>query len=222
MALGKYDRQLIVALLDGPADAITAQQAEDLNAKQRKTPVPSEVVALGAGAAAAGPGATGADAALRSAMRGAGEVPLPVSARSRVYLAGRGDWPRQTLSGWTAEQVADLLVRCGLTAARVVSVVADELGRDRGSAAAGDLREPPDSFASRLHAVLSQSHGIETELLARVYPTAVVGAGPARGTKRTLSAADTAADGVHRRPHSKLRFTWRNGLQRREWSDGEK
>jgi len=209
MATGKYDRQLIVALLDGPTDTITPQQAEDLNAKQRKAPVPSEAVVLGAD-----------DAALRRAMRGEGEVPLPVSARSRLYLLGRGDWRRQTLSGWSAERVADLLVRCGLTAARVISVVADELGRDSGSDTAGDLREPPDSFAARLHAALARSHGIETELLARVYPTAVVGETPARGTKRTLDADDAAAGGMHQRPHSKLRFSWRNGLQQRDWSDG--
>ena len=217
MAADKYDRQLVVALLDGPGDTITPQQAANLNAKQREAPVPSEAVVLGAGAAAAAD-----DAALRRAIHGEGEVPLPVSARSRLYLLGRGDWRRQMLSGWTAEQVADLLARCGLTAARVVSVVADELGRDSASVAAGDLREPPDSFAARLHASLARSHGIETELLARVYPTAVVGEGPARGTKRTLDVADAAAGGVHHRPRSKLRFTWRDGLQRRDWSDEEK
>jgi len=210
MVAGKYDRQLIVGLLDGATDAITTRQAEDLDAKQRKAPLPSETVILGA---------AGDDAPLRRALRGEGDVRLPVSARSRVYLVGHGDWRRQTLSGSTAEQVADLLSRCGLTAARVISVVADELGRDAGSNDAADLREPPDSFASRLHATLAQTHGIETELLARVYPTAVVGEGPARGTKRTLDAAGDAASGVHHRPRSKLRFSWHNGAQRRAWSD---
>src|SRR5262245_53000355 len=116
MEVGKYDRQLIVALLDGPADEATARAAGDLNAKQRKAPLPSEVVRLVAGAAAAGHGSNSDEAALRWAMRGEGAVAMPVSARSRVYLLGRGDWQRQALSGWTAEQAAGLLARCGLDA----------------------------------------------------------------------------------------------------------
>ena len=219
MAPAEYDRQLIVGLLTGPADAITPRQAADLAAKQRAAPLPSAVVLIAAGAAATDKPAVTGEAALRQALCGEGEVPLPVSGRSRLYLVGHGDWRLQTLSGWTAERTADLLARSGLTAVRVISLVADELGRDHGSTSASDLREPPDSFAARLHAALLHRHGIETVLMARVYPTIVVGEEPARGTKRTLDADDDAGDGVHHRPHSKLRFSWRDGMQRREWSE---
>jgi hypothetical protein len=221
MTPGKYDRQLVIGLLNGPADALTPRQAEDLDAKQRKAPLASAVVLIPAGADSTGASSAGAEAeaALRRELRGEGEAPLPLSARSRLYLIGHGDWRRQTLSGWNAERIADLLVRAGLTAVRVISVVADELGRDRTGVEPADLHEPPDSFASQLHASLLHRHGIATVVMARVYPTIVVGEGAARGTKRTLDANDASKSGEHHRPHSKLRFSWEDGVQRREWSD---
>ncbi len=216
MPKNDHDRQLVVGLLADAADTATLQQATDLDAKPRAERLPTELVVLPPS------GAAGGDEALHElgrALRGEREVPLPMSARSRLYLVGRGDWRRQTLSGRSAADVAGLLGRAGLSALRAVSVVADELGRDRSSAAPDDLRDPADSFASRLHAVLRERLGLETVLQARVYPVVVAAAtgsqsGPERGRKLTV------ADGLpmHHRPRSKLRFVWRDGVQRREWA----
>jgi hypothetical protein len=213
MARSEYDRQLIVGLLQGPADAVTTRQAADLDAKRRDEPLPSEVVLVSSRAV---------PASLRQALRGELTVPQPVSGRSRLYLVGHGDWHARTLSGWSAAEIADLLARAGMPPVHVVSVVADELGRDLASTRATDLREPPDSFAAQLHATLRERHGIETVLMARVYRTVVVGAADtphARGTKLTLATDEAAAGPAHHRPRSKLRFFWRDGAQQREWSD---
>jgi hypothetical protein len=223
MPRDKYDRQLIVGLLDDTADAVTAQQATDLDAKHRDEQLPSEVVLVPPHTAvhSASPDDAG-PITLRQALRGELQVPQPVSRQSRLYLVGRGDWRARTLSEWTAAQTANLLGQAGMPPVRVISVVADELGRDLGSTHATDLREPADSFAAQLHAALREHHGIETVLLARVYRTLVVGASKAphaRGTKLTLAAGETAPDEAHHRPHSKLRFYWRDGAQQREWSD---
>lgn len=219
----KYDRQLIVGLLEDAADAVTVQQSTDLDAKDRDEPLPSEVVFVPPNSAMHS--ASPDDACLiilRQALRGKLQVPQRVSSQSRLYLVGRGDWRARTLSGWTAAQTAALLGQAGTPAVRVISVVADELGRDLAGAHATDLREPADSFAAQLHAALREHHGIETVLLARVYRTSVVGASEApraRGTKLTLAMDETVPDEAHHRPHSKLRFSWRDGAQQREWSD---
>ncbi|HLZ98774.1 MAG TPA: hypothetical protein VKP66_12625 [Steroidobacteraceae bacterium] len=217
----KYDRQLIVGLLQDAADAVTVQQSTDLDAKHRDEPLPSEVVFVPPNTAH---GASPDDACptLRQALRGELQVPQCVSRQSRLYLVGRGDWRARTLSGWTAAQTAALLGQAGTPAVRVISVVADELGRDLASTHATDLREPADSFAAQLHAALREHHGIETVLLARVYRTLVVGASEApraRGTKLSVTVDETVPDEAHHRPHSKLRFFWKDGTQRREWSD---
>lgn len=72
-AEAKYDRQLIVALLDGRNDAVIVAQAEALNGKQRTTALLSEVVSVRRTAAG------GADAQDVEALRAASPSPTRYS-----------------------------------------------------------------------------------------------------------------------------------------------
>jgi hypothetical protein len=224
-----YDRQLIVSLLDGGGDDEIAARAGALDAKARGKGLGTEVVAVGPGP---GPGeafdAGGVDE-LGRAILGRRSVPAPLTRASRVYLVGRGDWRARTLAGHDADAVADLLAGRGLPAVKVISLVADELGRDPGTGDDEPISDAMDSFAAEFHRRLKERHGIEAVVQARVYPTRVVGvdvepSGDARpndvGRKLTLAPGEGGPDvqGVHRRPRSKLRFSWEGGIQVREWS----
>jgi len=80
MPRGKYDRQLIVGLLEDAADAVTVQQSTDLDAKDRDESLPSEVVFVPPNSAMRS--ASPDDACpitLRQALRGELQVPQRVS-----------------------------------------------------------------------------------------------------------------------------------------------
>jgi hypothetical protein len=200
----KYDRQLVVVLLAGnDRDTTSRRAANDLAAK------------------AAGKGLTTA----RADVPAGGPVPSAtadelrhLSARSRLYLVGVGDRSALAVSGWGPEAAADLLAAAGLTAVGVVSLVADEAGRDVGWEPGMPLVGPGDSFAARFHRRLGEQNGVRVDVLARVFPVEVIGqeCGPDRGRKQTRGPDGTS---VSHRAESKVRFTWADGTQVRAWVD---
>lgn len=219
-AEAKYDRQLIVALLDGRNDAVIVAQAEALNGKQRTTALLSEVVSVRRTAAG------GADAqdieALRAALAGKQRVALPVRARSRLYLVGEGDAAQRLLAGWPSSTVAALLADAGLRDLGLISIVADGAGRDPDRGDAAQIEPQSTSFASLLHRALRDKHGITTTVNARVGAVKVVTGpmspgGVESGRKLTSPQPGVDAD-THHAPRSKLRLRWDGDGQVSEWS----
>ncbi|HVS40413.1 MAG TPA: hypothetical protein VMS17_32950 [Gemmataceae bacterium] len=210
--MGRYDRQLLIQFATGEnADAEMLESARDLLAKGEAKGTPSSLVAIPARPLSRS-GAPPWQAQL------ARELHL-LTALSRLYLAGQGDWRRQTISGWDAAAAADLLAASGLPAVKTISIVADEAGRDVGAAEGAYVSEIPNSFASHLHRRLKDVHGIAVEVQARVYPVRIVAEVSAgrRGRKETCDPAQ--GDWANKRPHSKLRFSWIDGRQVRTWVD---
>ena len=221
----KYDRQLIIALLGQAEDAVTLDQAQALDGKRRDPVLPSEVVALRPGPPAGQAADAGDVNAMRLALAGRWQVPRPVSASSRLYLVGEGSAAARTLGGWSPAALAALLVAAGLRELALISIVGDGAGRDpdRGDAAQTDADAV--SFASLLHRVLREAHGIVTTVNARVgavqvltTPTRVGGATLATGRKLTAAQPGGVAT-EHHAPQSKLRIRWDGDHQLRAWSD---
>ena len=221
----RYDRQLIIALLGQAADAATLGQAQALDGKRRDAVLPSEVVALRPGSSA-GPAADKADFdAMRLALAGRRQVPVPVSASSRLYLVGEGSAAARTLGGWSPAALAALLAAAGLRELALISIVGDGAGRDpdRGDAAQTDADAV--SFASLLHRALREAHGVVTTVNARVGAVQVLTQATRVGTAtvaagRKLTAAQPGGVATeHHAPQSKLRIRWDGDHQLRAWSD---
>jgi hypothetical protein len=221
--MAKYDRQLIVAFLaDDQNQSQTLVQAQALNEKERAEALETEIVTI--------PPLTGITAAdngpeveeLRRAMSGQLQVSRPITDNSRVYLVGDGNWRLARLSGRSPENIADLLACSGMTAVKVVSIVADGLGRgDVNPIQSGDP-EFPDSFAARFHRRLKEAWHIRTVVHARVLNVTVIsGPGADRGRKTTAAESETQAgvlDGGHHRTRNKVKVSWENGKQTSEWA----
>ncbi len=219
-AEAKYDRQLIVALLDGRNDAAVVAQAEALDGKQRKAALPSEVVRVSR--AATGDVDARDIEALCKALAGKQRVALSVGARSRLYLVGEGDAAQRLLAGWPSSKVAALLADAGLRDLGLLSIVADGAGRDPDRDDATQLEPQAASFASLLHRALRERHGIATTVNARVGAVKVVteptsSAGVESGRKLTSPQPGIEAD-AHHAPRSKLRLRWDGDKQVSEWS----
>jgi hypothetical protein len=107
-----------------------------------------------------------------------------------------------------------------MPAVKMISIIADGAGRDRGSSSPDLLAEPADSFASQFHRRLKEEHGIEVEVHARVYPVAILSDayGADRGRKETYPEDDDDQR-IGGRERSKLKFSWSDGAQVRTWKD---
>lgn len=196
--MAKYDRQLIVAFLEGDRHDSTLEQAESLNQKQRAEPLDTEIVTVRSGA-----GVEDVQSALNR-----------LSAESRLYLVGSGDWRQRTLSGWLPEEVADLLGQQRMPAVKVISIVADSLGR---SADDGHM----DSFAASFHRRLKEVWQIRTVVHARLLKVTVISDELARGRKMTSFEEETPGETLsheHHRPHSKVKLVWDGETQQAEWA----
>ncbi|MCC6532233.1 MAG: hypothetical protein IT531_06780 [Burkholderiales bacterium] len=206
----RYDRQLIVALLDDPRDSMIVAQAEALDGKRREPALASEWVPLRLGADKA----DSADMqALRSALAGERRVPCPVTRRSRLYLVGNGDAAARTLGRRSPAAVASLLAAAGMRELGLLSVVADGAGRDPEREHADQIAADATSFASELHRLLRTAHGIDTTVNARIGAVQVT----AGGRKLTAPQPD-AQPTRHKAAHSKLTIRWVGEEQRRAWS----
>lgn len=206
----KYDRQLIVVLLNGSDDMGLMKQAVDLNGKRRDPPLPTEVVAIQHHPTGV---SGGAEDALQQAMAGRRQVSGPVTQRSRLYLVGHGEGRARTLSGWPADAVADLLAVAGVQALRLLSIVGDGAGWDVQRAHSEQTETGAISFASELHRRLLVAHGVETTVNARVGEVQVRDDG-----RKQTAQVDGAGVGLHHAALSKLHFSWDGGQQRCRWA----
>lgn len=205
-----YDRQLVVALLDGADDHSFTEQAVALDAKRRDPPLPSEWVSLRLGPSSADAADVGT---LQDAIAGHGRVQSPVTRRSRLYVVGRSDADALTLGGWSPSAVAALLALGGLRELALLSIVGDGAGLDPQRDQAGQTDAGAVSFASELHRSLRAAHGVETIVNARV------GAVRVRADGRKLTAAQTGGQPArHKAAQSKLGIRWVGDEQHREWS----
>jgi hypothetical protein len=221
----KYDRQLIVALVGQAADADTLDQARALDGKRREPVLPSEVVALHREPSAGPLADAGGVDALRLALAGRQRVPLPLSARSRLYLVGEGNAAARTLGGWPPAALAAQLAAAGLRAPAVISIVGNGAGRDPDREDEAQTDVDAVSFASLLHRALREEHGIVTTVNARVGAVRVltratrVGAATLAAGRKLTAVQPGGVANDHHAPQSKLRIRWDGDRQVRTWSD---
>ncbi|BAY23226.1 hypothetical protein NIES2100_29900 [Calothrix sp. NIES-2100] len=222
--MANYDRQLIIVLLtDGAQDAPTLAQAKALNQKTRGETLDSEIVTIRPCAQPACTFAAAGVEELRLAVAGRLRVSRPITASTRVYLVGTGNWQHRTLSGCTPEQVAAVLGEVKMMAVKVISIVADSLGRSGSALVQPELAASIESFAALFHRRLKENWQIQTVVQARVMQVTVVlpppgvksdQAMPALGQKVTTVEGETR----HHRPNSKVKFLWEGEAQRAEWA----
>ena len=171
----KFDRQIIIVLLAGDAqDASVMAQARAMNEKERAEALDSEVVTARPGVPTTGTFATADLEEIRQAMAGRLKVLRPITQNSRVYLVGSGNWRRRRLAAWSPEEVADLLGQVEMPAVKVISIVADGLGRSVSATGKPVRPECLDSFAAVFHRRLKEVWRIRTVVHARVLKVAVV------------------------------------------------
>jgi hypothetical protein len=219
----KHDRQLIIGLQrhDVAINETVANLAfkNELNYK-------SEVVWLDHGAMfpLSEPGGVervGDARAGAFAVQSYGQVRAAIgrlTKESRLYLVGHGDDSNQYVGGWTAAELAELLLQVGLREAKTVSLVACEAAGNRAVLYNQDTAL--GTFASQLATKLALG-GVTTKLYARCYrvgvhryrrrvrdwenPNEIIPHHEEFGyAKRTRA---TAIDPfVHKRQESKIRF----------------
>lgn len=219
-----YDRQLVVALLASEDDQSILAQGLALNDKHRELALASEIVTLHCRPLSGGARhADGVDA-LRRALAGQRDVPRVVGGDSRIYLVASCSAADRTLASWPADALANLLAETGLHDVALISIVADEAGRDLARSDDAQIEPGAYSFASALHDVLWTAHGIRTIVHARTGRVLVVEQAHARcgtlveaGRKLTTSNPGNQS-AQHHAPHSKLRLWWDGEVQRRDWA----
>lgn len=213
----KYPSQVIVQFLEGdPADHTITRGSTALDKHGKDLGITSVVVPMRKSGGLFRNFSKHDKQALARAMS-------LINTASRVYLRGHGDWESQKIGAWSANDVADVLAECGMPAVSVVSVTGCELGRDKGTANASRIGASVNSFGSHFHRRLGDKHGIYTVVYARVF---CVGIGNPEeeadnpgtwGKKFTFNAKDKwegHAEGSDR-AHSKVKFFWEDGRQRR-------
>jgi len=225
----KYDRQLIIQFLTGdPGDALIKNNARALDKKARNSGLKSTIVTM--------PYKTGVKHFF-NALKTFRNL-TKVTATSRVYLQGHGNWQTQKLGNWDGIAVADEIGQ-DLQAVKTISILGCNLGRDLGTAGTCRVAHSADSFASKFHARIRSNFGIETVVYARVESLGVISPWqreinsadaqqvvgedldedddfkPWVGKKYTFTPDGTTA--VHKQTKSKLMYWWENGQQKRAW-----
>lgn len=237
----KYDRQLCIGLLTGAGDDVVQAGLSGLGTKfdglvYTEAGQNSESVMVRLGEFDQQDGEAGfmeADVEeLAKAVKGQREVKKPLTAASRVYLSGHGNWASTRLGSWSAIAVANLLACCKLPSELLVSVLgcysaghhAEIEAEINKSFFAGvkDLINDTglNSFAHNLHLALAANHDIYIRLRARC---ACVYVGNFKGRKLTTDINmskehfDQIADGPiprelvennHKQPGSKYEWYW--------------
>lgn len=95
----------------------------------------------------------------------------------RLYLVGHGNWRTHTLSGWSPEEVSNVVIAAGqgnVGRFKVISIVACGLGADRDASEEVRMSESRDSFAVKLHTTLNEK-GHRTTIFARLWNVVVAG-----------------------------------------------
>ena len=196
------DRQLIV---QAHSDQAIRLGSTNLAAKAQSRGVPTEIVDFPA---------PGDHQAMHKLVDAVGKL----TPQSRLYLRGHGSWRDQTVGGVDARDWARTLLNAGLRRVAVISICACQAARDLGSSDACRISASADSFASKFHRYVREMGNWHENvpLYARVYLVMVRSQAHQLGVKHT---GDRVIGPQHRRPKSKLLFTWVNGHQKREWVD---
>jgi hypothetical protein len=195
-----YDRQLLVKFLTGdPSDNAVKNAAWRAKRKVKTTGLKLHTAEIPRGRS----GVFGrlkdksAEKHLRAEL-------AKLTPASRLYLEGHGYWKTQKLGEWGAEEVADLLVECGLKQVAVISIMACEAAKAQkhtGHEVVGTAVENTlNSFAYQFHFLLAFKHQLFVPVHARLR---VVTTTPA-GTKVVRKNGQWC---VHQ-PRSKVRFDW--------------
>jgi len=194
----EYDRQLVLQLLTGVDDKIIEDGTTHLRGKAKIAKEDAITIRLNA---KVGP------EVLKDLVDRLGKL----TAKSRLYIRGHGDWINQRVGSCSAEGLADLIGRF-LPKTLLISVAACQAGRDKGSGEAHRVVMSADSFASKFHKLLKEK-GCKARLYARVY---VVRVRPS-GTKGT--GTSNSHEAVTHRKRSKNLFDWNGDDQIRRWVD---
>jgi hypothetical protein len=223
----KYNRQLVIAFLTGGGDELIVTNSKMISDKQRAQALESEVVLVHQGSALAvdneGAGFDSDDIeVVAKAINGQLNVKQAITADSRIYLNGHGDWQGQKIGCWGPRTVARMLKHVGMPSVKNLNVIACDLARDADTANTARIAHSASSFASNLHRTLKETEGVAVTLHARPYRTGVVSEEIAAdnpeqwGRKLTADDQDMNKGEVHRRPSSKYKFSWQNDTQVRE------
>jgi hypothetical protein len=155
-----------------------------------------------------------------------------LTAQSRLYLRGHGDWEHRTLGGWTAREVAGALVQNGLALSpQMISVTGCQCARalppgNEGKEFVGFqqqmaasqllLEQSTHSFAGILHSRL-RPLGVTSPVFGRVFSITVIGDNDEHLMEgQKITALPNGNEKSHRR-RSKILFTWNGGTQVQEW-----
>ncbi len=213
----KYPSQLIVQFLSGSGDHTITRGSQAINTHGKELGISSSIVTILKSSNVFRTFSKASASDLEQAMQ-------RLSALSRVYLRGHGDWGSQKIGDWGPHNVADLLADSGMPQVRVVSVTGCELGRDRGTANNARIGNSINSFASKFHRRLGEKHGIYTVVYARAFRVGVgnseeeAGQPALWGKKFTFNQNDDWEDHTsgHDRANSKVKFYWQGGQQCRD------
>jgi hypothetical protein len=167
-----------------------------------------------------------------------------LTAWSRLYIRGHGDYINQQLGDWGPVEAADLLVDAGLKTIKLISITGCCMAWDSGTAQhTVRVKNSADSFASKFHRRLHK-YGIDVELVARTKAVRIAGQELIKGYKSTHlvrhrynGAAKTAGkftDGTYideeknitvnksnvryKDPFSKVKFYYSGNVQKRAWA----
>jgi hypothetical protein len=200
---------------------VIVSSAEDVAAKVRPEPLPSEIVKVYPGDF---PGnfSKGCFEKLRQAV-------ARLTPQSRLYIDGHGDWENQKIGCWDAFEVVELLVRAGLVgpekAVKLVSITSCFMGRGPSESKHDDvlLDLSAKCFATELHRNLKVMAAIQTVVHARTAPACTIGPRdglpPEMRGRKGVATANAAKTNYRwdvsqrHRPHSKKKFYWEGDKQ---------
>lgn len=213
----KYDRQLVVQFLTGVGDETILNSSEALSEAFIELKGGERVAAIGTVQLGVEPGTGQYWAPLTERM-------AKMTAQSRIYLNGHGDWKSQTLGGFTPKQVAQILVSAGLTNVQTICITACGLGRERAS---GLVFTSVSSFASKFHLRLNEKHNIKCEVHAYTTDMGVFGPNNAKKLMAKTANAellfgrkyqDVFGEATWHAPYSKRILTWAGDKQQLSWA----
>jgi hypothetical protein len=209
---GTPDRQLIMQFLNGVGDGQIWYDTNALEWRAQVKGVKSHTVTVRIGA-------WGRTAQKISADLLGRKMPK-LTASSRIYLNGHGDWQSQTLGGATVYDVANLLGPFNLPNGILISILGCELARDMSSTGYGLIGHSVDCFASNLHLLLGEDKGLEAIVFARVQEAGVALKGKQRGRKTIwLGPEESGLPCEFKLEKSKVCYWWDGGQQRRGWAN---
>jgi hypothetical protein len=228
----KYDRQLSICVLTGEGNNAITKGDQAILKKGSMKGIPGEQVIYPAEKA-------------KGITQGVSKLKYQLgmlTAKSRVYISGHGDWQLCKIGDVDGATMAENLCEWGLKGKHGILVSITACGAARGGLAKDTLLDTGAySFAGEFHEVLHDC-GVDAIVYARVGGVVAISASllkynPGKlGSKMTWEIQDLDEDdelepgearqrlvpgddgrSKHKRPESKMEFKWVNGKQERRW-----